>query len=164
MQDCIKNSHLIKNSEWEAIFILAESEYGRNGNFVELDTEETTGGSLGTTTTGNITGVFDLLGGAWEYTATYIPDNVLTEYASNLVKETNAEYKETISSSDVEEIILSDIEFAVFNNTMVENPYETSLVVYRGGYSGSANMDVESSPYAGSPDNRASYRTVLINN
>jgi len=155
------NSHLVKNSEWEATFILSESEYGRNGNFTELDTDVNCGGTLETSTTGNITGVFDLLGGVWEYTATYIPDSSLEEYASDLVNETNKNYKQEITASDINEMIYSDIEQAVFEESMLENPYLTSLVVYRGGYSDSSAMNAESIPVAGSADSRVGYRATL---
>ena len=166
------NSHLVKNSEWEAPFILAESEYGRNGNFMEIDTNVNAGGAYSTSTTGNETGVFDLLGGVWEYTATYIPstnnealdgtnNNILEEYASYLVNSSDNASKEQITTTDLSNMILSDIEQAVFENAMLETPYETSLIVYRGGYINSANMDAESIPVAGSNDIRIGYRAAL---
>ena len=96
-QNCInydtgKDSHMIKNSEWGAVAYLTHSQYGRNGNEITInnnsnyitgiagDTEtassssstenayNTSDGMLASTT-GNIYGVYDLSGGAWEYTA-----------------------------------------------------------------------------------------------
>ena len=77
-------SHLLKNSEWGAIAYLAYSKYGINGYEVTINKNQKyyTGGSKtvtevynyngNQTTTGNATGVFDLCGGAWEFTAAYI--------------------------------------------------------------------------------------------
>ena len=82
------DSHLMKNSEWGAIAYLATSKYGvtptknaRNSkeNVSEIDMEghsEWTGAqdykaNVSQTTTGNITGIYDLNGGAWEYVAAY---------------------------------------------------------------------------------------------
>ncbi len=79
------NSHLIKNSEWGAMGYLAQSEYGRNGNPITKQnnsqylTGSTTSGEAYNTangvlssTTGNVYGIYDVCGGAMEYTASYI--------------------------------------------------------------------------------------------
>ena len=88
------NSHLIKNSEWGAVAYLTQSKYGRNKQEVTINNSflYTTGNAgstvdaaaSGTTnaydtsrgilasTTGNIYGVYDMSGGAWEYTASVI--------------------------------------------------------------------------------------------
>ena len=90
------NSHMIKNSEWGAVAYLTYSKYGRNKQEVTInnsssyitgnagntvDASATTGitnaydtekGVLASTT-GNIYGVYDMSGGAWEYTASVIP-------------------------------------------------------------------------------------------
>ena len=90
------NSHLIKNSEWGAVAYLTQSKYGRNKQEVTInnsssyitgnagntvDASATTGitnaydtekGVLASTT-GNIYGVYDMSGGAWEYTASVMP-------------------------------------------------------------------------------------------
>ena len=58
-------------------------------------------------------------------------------------------------------MVLSDIENAVFEQTMLENPYLTSLVVYRGGHSESGALNAESIPVAGSADSRVGYRATL---
>ena len=83
------DSHLMKNSEWGATVYLAESQYGRNGTEITinnssshitgkagntvsaLDTSGTnaynTDKGLLASTTGNIYGIYDISGGAWEY-------------------------------------------------------------------------------------------------
>ena len=168
------DSHLIKNSEWEATYILALSEYGRNGNFIELDTNANTGGDESTSSTGNITGVFDLLGGVWEYTSTYIPDDSLEKYGEHLTNDYLAgydsdaqatlkeRYRQGITTAKLSQLVLSDVERTVFDETILENAYNTSLVIYRGGSSESNILDVESVPVAGSPDERVGYRAVMI--
>ncbi len=82
--------HMIKNSEWGAIAYLSHSKYGKNGevknnansSFItgcgpeskESNETTTTCNSYNTTlgfessTTGDIYGVYDMAGGAWEYT------------------------------------------------------------------------------------------------
>lgn len=83
----------MKNSEWGAVAYLAESKYGRNGTEININNNSNylTGNagndisesSSSTTnayntqqgmlasTTGNIYGIYDLSGGAWEYMAGY---------------------------------------------------------------------------------------------
>ena len=80
-----KESHLMKNSEWGAVAYLTESKYGRNGTAVTRNTSSSyyTAGASGATattnplqsTTGNEYGIFDTVGGAWEYAAGYVADS-----------------------------------------------------------------------------------------
>ena len=88
------NSHMLKNSEWGAVAYLTESKYGRNGTEVTINNSSNyiTGSAgnsvsadedVGTTSeywseqgvlassTGNVYGIYDLSGGAWEYVASY---------------------------------------------------------------------------------------------
>ncbi len=106
--DSTKGSHLMKNSEWGAVAYLAHSEYGRNGVEVTINNNgETyyTGGGTGTayktnvnqSTTGNVTGIYDLSGNAYECVAGYIPNgnsNLLT-YGSPMITSSTGEAKET---------------------------------------------------------------------
>lgn len=93
------DSHMIKNTEWGAVSYLSHSQYGinteininNNGDYktgyssVEGDTKKTDNGSNATvtqlyntevgykaSTTGNITGIYDMSGGSFEYVAAYI--------------------------------------------------------------------------------------------
>ncbi|MCI8393491.1 MAG: SUMF1/EgtB/PvdO family nonheme iron enzyme, partial [Clostridia bacterium] len=78
------DSHLQKNSEWGAVAYLAHSKYGMNGQdliqqnktnknssptgiYAVTSPESTTN----TSTTQNITGVYDMSGCVWEYTASF---------------------------------------------------------------------------------------------
>ena len=92
------DSHMIKNTEWGAVSYLSYSKYGikdkvrinNNSNYLtgyaanEKDagssaTENTkwnTSNGYTASTTGNITGVYDMSGCAWEYMASYVDGNV----------------------------------------------------------------------------------------
>ncbi len=87
------DSHMMKNTEWGAIAYLSHSKYGinkevrinNNSNFLTGYAANTKDAEASTTetqpynteigylasTTGNITGVYDMSGGAWEYMAGY---------------------------------------------------------------------------------------------
>ena len=88
-------SHMLKNSEWGAVAYLTHSQYGRNGNEVTINNSSkfitgSAGNSVdaaedeGTTndytssqgvlasSTGNVYGIYDLSGGAYEYVASYV--------------------------------------------------------------------------------------------
>ena len=80
------NSHLMKNSEWGAVAYLTESKYGRNGTEITINNNGATfytGGGSGTayvnntnqSSTGNIYGIYDLSGNAYEYIAGYYNGN-----------------------------------------------------------------------------------------
>ena len=77
-------SHMLKNSEWGAVAYLTESKYGRNGQEVSInnngETYYTGGGAEKAYTTaenvlqsstGNVYGIYDLSGNAYEYVASY---------------------------------------------------------------------------------------------
>ena len=89
-----RESHLIKNSEWGAVVYLTHSQYGRNGNEIDINNSKSyiTGngggspnaaGELGiinaydtekgqkASSTGNIYGIYDLSGGGTERTACF---------------------------------------------------------------------------------------------
>ena len=104
------NSHLMKNSEWGAVAYLSKSEYGKEteevwinnsssfitgsaGNSASAATDTGTTNDYTSTqgvrasTTGNVYGVYDMSGGAWEYVAGYVNNGngSLTSYGSSLV-------------------------------------------------------------------------------
>ena len=75
-------SHMLKNSEWGAVAYLTESKYGRNGTEVSINDNDTTfytgGGAekayidnVLQSSTGNVYGIYDLVGNAYEYVASY---------------------------------------------------------------------------------------------
>ncbi len=99
------DSHMIKNTEWGAVAYLSHSKYGinteirinNNSNYltgysaVDGTDQSSYPGTYGAdssktlpyntetgykaSTTGNITGVYDMSGGAWEYVAGYMPSS-----------------------------------------------------------------------------------------
>ncbi len=99
------DSHMIKNTEWGAVAYLSHSKFGinsevrinNNSNYltgyaaVDGTDQSSFPGTSGTdenvtlpyntttgfkaSTTGNITGIYDMSGGAWEYVAAYMPNS-----------------------------------------------------------------------------------------
>ncbi len=119
------NSHMMKNSEWGAVGYLAHSKYGRNGNKIDASTNPMyTGGGTGEaykinisqSTTGNVYGIYDLVGGNYEYVAAYnsadknscflvsdwtkltklIPESTSTKYATKYYNITDDYYGNNI--------------------------------------------------------------------
>lgn len=74
------NSELISNKEWETTVILSHSTYGVNITKITENSGYTT--ASGGSSNGNQTGVYDLVGGAWEYVQndSYDTDIKLLDY------------------------------------------------------------------------------------
>lgn len=90
------DTHLMRNVEWGAAAYLSSSIYGKSGEVdINNDTSYTTGGGATTayttnitqSTTGNIYGIYDMSGGAYEYTAAYVNNgnSALTTNGSSVV-------------------------------------------------------------------------------
>lgn len=101
------NSHLLKNSEWGAVAYLCYSKYGvvpqtnTSGHniskwYYDLYTGQGPGAGVNVkgytdsdsqkaSTTGNVTGIYDMNGGAWEYVAAYYDNgnNYLNTYGQS---------------------------------------------------------------------------------
>ncbi len=115
----LKDSHLMKNSEWGAVAYLTHSQYGRNGSEIDINNSSSYitgngGGSplatntSGTTnayntttgakasTTGNVYGVYDMSGGAWEYVAAFNNTDTFQGYESSY----GSSFASTSGSSD----------------------------------------------------------------
>ena len=88
---------MLKNSEWGAVAYLTESKYGRNGTEVSINNNGTTyytgGGAekayidnVLQSSTGNVYGIYDLVGNAYEYVASYYSGSTssnLTDYGGS---------------------------------------------------------------------------------
>ena len=79
--------HQMKNSEWGATAYLTHSKYGRNRAEIELNDTLYTGGNnyidnINQSTTGNIYGIYDISGGAFEYTAAGLTANITSVFGS----------------------------------------------------------------------------------
>ncbi len=127
-------SHLMKNSEWGAVAYLAYSKYGINSTQLEInkDTNYTTGGSetitqvyiynVNESTTGNNTGIYDLSGGAWEFTAGYINNGYsgINTYGGKeegylCENARNTKYKMVYSHGDNDDGMKYDRKYAIEN-------------------------------------------------
>ena len=117
-------SHMLKNSEWGAIAYLTHSKYGRNGieiainnsnefitgmsggkaNASESDTkyEYNTEKGVLASSTGNVYGIYDLSGGAWEHVASYYKDTTLT-IGSSFADGLSDKYSTAYDGVDLEE-------------------------------------------------------------
>ena len=119
-------SHLMKNSEWGAVAYLTHSQYGRNGYEIDINNSSSyiTGNGGGSTSasqasgvtnaydtangvkassTGNIYGIYDLSGGAYEYVAafdTLSDSSYITNYGSSFASkgETSTKYATAYSN------------------------------------------------------------------
>ena len=126
--DSVVDPHMMKNTEWGAVAYLSKSKYGKEteevwinpnsncitgqaGNSVSASSTTTTNAYNTTngqkaSTTGNVTGVYDMSGGAVEYVAAYLNNGNtnLNTYGSNLVG-ADVRYKDvySVGSSDTRE-------------------------------------------------------------
>jgi len=86
-------SHLMKNSDWGAVVYLSQSKYGRNGVQASLANDFVTGGDPLESTTGNIYGIYDMNGGAYDSVAGGLTTNIINTLGSE-----NAKYYETYAA------------------------------------------------------------------
>jgi len=102
--------HMVKNTEWGAVAYLSKSKYGKETEevFINNSSDFITGNAGGTaddveavgvtnayntingmkaSTTGNITGLYDMSGGNWERVAAYVPNGHenIEKYGADLV-------------------------------------------------------------------------------
>ena len=87
------DSHMMKNMEWGAVTYLKQSKYGLGTTDIAVNTNSSyyTGGgtsdayktNVAQSTTGNIYGVYDMSGGAWEYVMGNMNNSSNAFYSSN---------------------------------------------------------------------------------
>ena len=87
------DSHMMKNMEWGAVAYLKQSKYGLGTTDIAVNTNSNfyTGGGqsdayktyVAQSTTGNIYGVYDMSGGAWEYVMGNMKNSSNAFYSSN---------------------------------------------------------------------------------
>ena len=129
--DTAVDPHMIKNSEWGAVAYLSKSEYGKGteevwinnsssyitgsaGNSASANTDTGTTNNYKSSqgqkasTTGNVTGVYDMSGGAMEYTAAYVnnENSNLTTYGGTLINAAS-KYKDVYSKGSSDDIKLN---------------------------------------------------------
>ena len=130
-----ENYHIVKNTEWGAITYLMYSNYGKcaANQCGKITPNETyiSGNEINDSTTGNVYGVFDMAGGASEYTMGVI-DNI-----NILVKDipiSNDDYNLYTASSYIlgdatKELLLEE---GIWNNNTFNNNDDGNLII-RGG-------------------------------
>ncbi len=115
LRKSMSDSHLIKNIEWGIIAYLSGSQYGyvptRNSTSKYSNEIYASGNTYQTntsqSTTNNVTGIYDLNGGSWDYVAAYYDNgeiNLLTYGTKNLFnndKTLKAEYTKYFDKYDV---------------------------------------------------------------
>ena len=175
------NSHLMKNSEWGAVAYLSRSEYGKNGeiwinpNNKYLTGQAGTGPSVGSTadtyaytdktygvqasTTGNIYGIYDMSGGAYERVAAYIDNSYVKEPGTSGAASSNNRYEvgeELIKGASYTKDVYAAATTDSNSNNYAANQgkygdavYETSNV--GNSSSGSWHQDDSGFPYTAGP-------------
>ena len=165
--DSIVDPHQMKNNEWGAVAYLSKSMYGKqneevyinnNSSYITGIAGDTASASSSSATAntyntvagqkasanGNITGVYDMSGGAYEYTAAYVNNgnNSLTSYGASLVNNTNGRYKNMYTSS-------GDTTQGNYNVSTPENGYYGDAVYETGsGSNGLWYGDYSGFPYS----------------
>ena len=110
----------MKNSEWGVVAYLTHSQYGRNGEEIEINNNGSTyytGGGTGKTyltkgtqsTTGNPYGIYDLSGNAYEYIAGYYKDGDFSSANSTFTTGVSDQYStEYTGTTDKSAFIYGD--------------------------------------------------------
>ena len=173
--DNIVDPHMTKNDEWGAVAYLSQSMYGKNaevwnnsntsfitgmaGSSVNAANEENTNKyntELGVeaSTTGNVTGIYDMSGGSWERVAAYVNNGHenLEIYGKSLtMDETPNRYRNVYAStvSDGSEAKEDDYALATPSNGY----YGDAIYEISESYSGSSCWygDYSNFPYTDSP-------------
>ena len=149
------DSHMMKNTEWGAVAYLAESKYGRNGTEIAINNSSsyitgTSGGSANASssattyvyndatngvlasTTGNVYGIYDMSGGAYEYVMGMYQDsdgNIHTGYSTSSNSGFNGYLNDGTEKTDGENLPESKYYnlYTAKNNTNIGDAlYETS--------------------------------------
>lgn len=183
------DSHMMKNSEWGVVTYLAHSKYGINSN-VEFNnnSEETTGcgddpeqsGASPSTcyrpygsstnypqsTTGNVTGVFDMAGGNYEYVMGHYSNTLGGWDLSGFTQLPAAKYYNAYTVNSVDSCTLATCGGGALNET--NSWYMSSVILpdadwewmMRGGINANSNIfDFDQNDGSGS--GMTSFRIVL---
>lgn len=129
-------SHLLKNSEWGAVAYLTHSQYGRNGteiavndnsNYITADGDAKA--NIDQSSTGNIYGIYDLSGGAFEYVSAYYN------------KSTNLTYGDTFATQNG----TSNKYTTAYTGTVAESAFKYGDATYEtGGWNNDSNIFISS--------------------
>lgn len=148
--------HMIKNSEWQAVALLSDSKYGKRGNSNYTDAEKNiynnnstyTGKSYyqdvtydyniklkgeGASTTGNVTGVYDMAGGKREYVM------INNDKLGIFNKKSNSGFTTTVKDYYYDNDFLSDTTLQ-FQDRISNDNSITNEPITRGGYKNTGNI------------------------
>ena len=161
------DTHMMKNTEWGAVAYLAQSNYGKSAEIwinpssyfitgcagatvsaaaaAECANAYNTANGLQASTTGNIYGIYDMSGGALEYTSDYVDNGHSNLNNGSIILAVDNKYKDvyTVSSTDSEAN-----NYALVTNKKGEAVYETST---SGSGSTSWNSDYSYMPRTNQP-------------
>ena len=169
------DSHQMKNSEWGAVAYLTQSKYGRDETEVTINSKNlnnlnskeiygvtgyanSTASDNSASTTNNKTGIFDLSGCVWEYTAAYVSngDSNIDLYGKSYAStEINPNGYKTLSTKYATVYPYDSNNLGATYNNLKSETYgfgdailETSN---RSGTSNSWNSDYSHFPYSSYP-------------
>lgn len=159
--------HMVKNSEWNALVLLSESKYGNkeilpNNTFIsgmayydKKDFNYNLEYGMKASTTGNITGVYDLVGGKREYVMlnnhnSNIFDNKSNSGFTSVIKEYY--YDNSLNIFD-KKLILNDKEYVINDEPVTRGGYKKNGDIY--SYYGSTD-------YVGKVSLETNSRAVLL--
>jgi hypothetical protein len=162
------DTHMMKNTEWGAVSYLSKSTYGKNTEIWINNSNTFTTGCAGSSapaaasttgceyayntanglqasTTGNIYGIYDMSGGVWEYTSSYVDNN-----HTNLTTYGNSSYISDNKYKNVYEVASADSDLNNYDLTISSKGdaiYETSssgtgLTSWYGDYSYMIRTDI----------------------
>ena len=169
------DSHLQKNSEWGAVTYLAHSKYGLNKEEVTQNTTNKNNNPTGinavtspesttnASTTQNITGVYDMSGCVWEYTASFLSKGT-TSWTTGMPTGSSSKYV-TLYTGTTGKPGDATIETSGWNGDYSGFVTSSVPVFVRGGYyvSTEAGCGVFAFGYGnGSHSNDSGFRAVLV--
>lgn len=130
------DTHLMKNIEWGAIAYLAGSQYGKTPTINNRNSCYTAGNdykaNVSQSTTGNVTGIYDLNGGIWERVAAYWNngDSKLSEHGTTIIfpnNSLNSVYTKYWDKYEVSENEITQMNNGLWNKDASENSTRKSI-------------------------------------
>jgi hypothetical protein len=153
------DTHMMKNTEWGAVAYLSQSIYGKNAEiwinnsntyttgcaansvseaaYAGCENTYNTANGLQASTTGNIYGIYDISGGAWEFTSDYVDNGHTNLNNGSVILSADSKYKAVYTKASTD----SDVNnYALAITQKGIAVYETSLNVtgstsWNGDYS-----------------------------
>ncbi len=142
------DTHLSKNSEWQAVLLLSRSIYGNKDKVMNNNTNYTGKVSINSeefnynvidkgtvaSTNGNITGVYDMAGGKREYV-------MVNNHEQNIFnKKSNSGFGSEIKSCYYDNELMEEDTTLYFNNKYSSQDKYDVYPITRGGYKNSGNI------------------------